>query len=102
MVEEGRERIKNVIYKALYYANNSLDVSGDIPSTREESRFLIGLVFRYTLMSVIVDSQRRQNLGVLEHDPNLRLCRNHTTDNTRTGRACCVSDTPSCVRFMMN
>ena len=52
MVEERRERIKNVIYKALYYANNSLDVSGDIQSTREESRFLIGLVFRYTLMSV--------------------------------------------------
>ena len=53
MVEERRERINTVIYKAPYYAKNSLDVSGDIPSTREESQFLIGLVFRYTLMSVI-------------------------------------------------
>jgi hypothetical protein len=48
MVEERRERIKKAIYKALYYANNSLEVSGDIPSTREESQFLIGLVTRYT------------------------------------------------------
>ena len=46
MVEEQRERIKKAIYKALYCANNSLDVSGDIPSTRKESQFLIGLVFR--------------------------------------------------------
>jgi hypothetical protein len=32
----------------------------------------------------------------------LRLCRNHTTDNTRTERACCASDTPSRFGFMMN
>ena len=57
------------INKALYFAQNGLDVSGDIPLTREESEFLIGLVFRYTLMSVIVDSQRRDNLGVLKVNP---------------------------------
>ena len=37
--------------------------------TRTESDFLIGLTFRYTLMNVIVDSQRRNNLGVLKINP---------------------------------
>ena len=37
--------------------------------TRTESDFLIGLTFRYTLMSVIVDSQRRNDLGVLKVNP---------------------------------
>jgi ABC-type transporter lipoprotein component MlaA len=67
---ERRQRMTIAIYKALYFAQNSLDVSGSIPLTEDESRFLIGLVFRYTLMSVIVDSQRRENLGVLKADPN--------------------------------
>jgi hypothetical protein len=57
------------IYKALYFADNGLDVSGNIPLTRTESDFLIGLTFRYTLMNVIVDSQRRNNLGVLKVNP---------------------------------
>src|SRR5208337_2709056 len=50
-------------------ADNGLDVSGNIPLTRTESDFLIGLTFRYTLMNVIVDSQRRDNLGVLKVNP---------------------------------
>ncbi|HTL73003.1 MAG TPA: MlaA family lipoprotein [bacterium] len=67
---QRRQRMLETIYKALYFAQNGLEVSGDIPLTLDESRFLIGLVFRYTLMSVIVDSQRRDNLGVLRTDPN--------------------------------
>jgi hypothetical protein len=67
---ERRQRMVESIYKALYFAENGLDVSGDIPLTREESEFLIGLVFRYTLMSVIENSQQRNNLGVLKVDPN--------------------------------
>jgi phospholipid-binding lipoprotein MlaA len=66
---ERQKRMLDSIYKALYFAENGLDVSGDIPLSREESQFLIGLVFRYTLMSVIVDSQRRDNLGVLKVNP---------------------------------
>jgi hypothetical protein len=31
---------------------------------------VIGLAFRYTLMSVIEDSQRRHNLGVLKENPD--------------------------------
>ncbi|MEI6783718.1 MAG: VacJ family lipoprotein [Verrucomicrobiota bacterium] len=68
--DERRQRMVTAINKALYFAQNGLDISGDIPLSREESHFLIGLMFRYTLMSVIVDSQRRQNLGVLQADPD--------------------------------
>jgi len=67
--DQRQKRTLDAIYKALYFAENGLDVSGDIPLTREESRFLVGLVFRYTLMSVIVDSQRRDSLGVLKENP---------------------------------
>ena len=67
--DEREQRMKDSIYKALYFAQNGLDVSGDIPLTRNESRYLIGLAFRYTLAGVIVDSQRRDNLGVLNVDP---------------------------------
>lgn len=67
---ERRQRMETAIYKALYFTENGLDVSGDIPLTRTESDFLIGLTFRYTLMNVIVDSQRRNNLGVLKTDPS--------------------------------
>ena len=82
---ERRQRMQDAIYKALYFAaqgreksddntqssaQNGLDVSGNIPLSLDESRFLIGLAFRYTLMSAIVDSQRRDNLGVLKVDPD--------------------------------
>ena len=66
---ERRQKMDESIYKALYFADNGLDVSGNIPLTRAESDFLIGLSFRYTLMNVIVDSQRRNNLGVLKVNP---------------------------------
>ncbi len=67
--DQRQKRTFDAIYKALYFAENGLDVSGNLPLTRRESQFLIGLVFRYTLMSVIVDSQRRHNLGVLKRNP---------------------------------
>jgi phospholipid-binding lipoprotein MlaA len=68
--EERRKRMEESVYKALYFADNGLDVSGNIPLTRTESDFLIGLAFRYTLMNVIMDSQRRNNLGVLKVNPD--------------------------------
>jgi len=67
--DERQKRMNETIYKALYFAKHGLEVSGDIPLTRNESDYLIGLAFRYTLMGVIVDSQRRDNLGVLKVDP---------------------------------
>ena len=67
---ERRKRMEQTVYKALYFADNGLDISGNIPLTRTESDFLIGLTFRYTLMNVIMDSQRRDNLGVLRVNPD--------------------------------
>ena len=66
---ERHVRRENALYAAMYFAENGLDALGDIPLTREESQFLVGVVFRYTLMCVIQNSQRRHNLGVLKHDP---------------------------------
>jgi phospholipid-binding lipoprotein MlaA len=67
---ERQKRMKESIYKALHYADSGLDISGSIPLTRTESDFIIGLAFRYTLMSVIVDSQRRHNMGALKVKPD--------------------------------
>ncbi len=67
---EREQRMKDAIYKALYFANNGLDISGNIPLSEDESSFLIGLAFRFMLMSSIVDTQQRHNLGVLKYDPN--------------------------------
>jgi phospholipid-binding lipoprotein MlaA len=66
---ERQQRIDESIYKALYFADGRLDVLGDIPLSRTESDFLIGLSFRLTLADVIEDSQRRNNLGVLKINP---------------------------------
>jgi len=67
---ERRQRMEESIYKALYFADDGLDISGNIPLTRIESDFLIGLTFRYTLMNIIEDSQRRHDLGVLKVKPD--------------------------------
>jgi phospholipid-binding lipoprotein MlaA len=80
--DQRKKQMLDSIYKALYFAQNGLDVSGDIPLTRTESQFLIGLVFRYTLMSVIVDSQRRDNLGVLKVNPD-SFVRHNSYDEIR-------------------
>src|SRR5271157_4360318 len=66
---ERWKRMEEALHKALYFADNGLDVSGNIPLTRAESDFVLGVVFRYTLMNVIVDSQRRENLGALKVNP---------------------------------
>jgi hypothetical protein len=88
--DQRRQRMLDSIYKALYFAqknnnafagnengfdtsaaNNVLATASEkIPLTLDESKYLIGLMFRYTLTGVIMDSQRRDNLGVLKADPD--------------------------------
>jgi ABC-type transporter lipoprotein component MlaA len=68
--KERYQRMQDALYKALYFADSGLDISGNIPLTRTESDFLIGAVFRLTLIDAIMDSQRRQNLGVLKTNPD--------------------------------
>lgn len=65
-----RQWMEDALYKAMYFTDSGLDVSGNLPLTRVESDFLIGAEFRLILMDVIMDSQRRHNLGVLKTDPN--------------------------------
>jgi len=67
---ERNKRMQDAIYTALYFANNDLNISGNIPLTRIQSDFLVGLAFRYTLISVIEDTQRRHNLSVLKVNPD--------------------------------
>ena len=79
---ERGERMQNAIYKALHFADNGLDISGDIPLTREESQFLIGLYFRNTLMGTVVESQTRTNLHILKSDPK-KFIRRDVYDEAR-------------------
>jgi phospholipid-binding lipoprotein MlaA len=66
---ERDQRVKDSIYKALYFAENRINSVCDFPINRTESDFLIGLSFRITLMDAIEESQRRHNLGVLKVNP---------------------------------
>jgi hypothetical protein len=87
--ETRKQHMVNAIFKAMYFAQknknafagneNGLDATAaknvfhlsqeDIPLTLHESQFLVGLMFRYTLMGVIEDSQRRHDLGVMRVAP---------------------------------
>lgn len=88
--EQRQQRMLDALYKALYFAQNNQNAFAanengfdtgsakgvlsatdvKIPMTLDESKFLIGLMFRYTLMGTIMDSQRRENLGVLKTNPD--------------------------------
>jgi ABC-type transporter lipoprotein component MlaA len=68
--ETREQRIKETLYKAVSLAKGELTACSEIPLTREESQFLIGVVFRYQLVNVIQNSQMRHNLGVLKSDPS--------------------------------
>ena len=67
--ETRGQHMKETLMKAVSLAKGELNAGSEIPLTREESQFLIGVVFRYTLMNVIQNSQERHNLGVLKNDP---------------------------------
>jgi ABC-type transporter lipoprotein component MlaA/pimeloyl-ACP methyl ester carboxylesterase len=61
--------IENTFLKVAALSKNSLmpQPSLSLPFDAVESKFLIGLVFRYALRDVIFSSQQRNNQGVLEH-----------------------------------
>ena len=61
--------MKQTLHKAVALAKGDLDTSREIPLTLEESQFLIGVVYRYMLVNVIQNSQERNNMGILKHDP---------------------------------
>jgi len=80
----GRSGCSTQFTRRLYFAKTGWLYPANIPLSREESQFLIGLVFRYTLMSVIVDSQRRDNLGVLKVNPIPSSVKNPTMKSARS------------------
>jgi ABC-type transporter lipoprotein component MlaA len=87
--ETRKKEMLDSIFTALYFAQknqnafagneNGLDVNAaknifhisqeKIPLTLYQSEFLVGLMFRYTLMGVIYDSQSRHDLGVIKVPP---------------------------------
>jgi ABC-type transporter lipoprotein component MlaA/pimeloyl-ACP methyl ester carboxylesterase len=64
---ERTDNIENTFLKVASLSKQKLTPRTSLPFNAIESKFLIGLTFRFILRDVIFDSQRRQNLGVLHH-----------------------------------
>jgi ABC-type transporter lipoprotein component MlaA len=64
--EERTARIKNTIQKTLSLAKGELEPDVELPLTEIEAQFIIGLVYRLTLATIIYNSQTRQDLGILQ------------------------------------
>lgn len=59
-------RINNTFLKVAALSRMSMRPSLTLPFDAVESRFLIGLTFRFILRDIIYDSQRRHNQGLLQ------------------------------------
>ena len=72
--EAGRiDQIENTFLKVAALSKNTLSPQTSLPFNAIESKFLIGLTFRFMLRDIIFSSQRRNNQGVLHHSlRNLR------------------------------
>lgn len=81
--DERAARMEHALLKAVTLARGEMKPTDEIPITRNESQFLIGVLFRYTLRDVIYTSQLRENLGVLENEPG-GLKRQPTYDEIRS------------------
>jgi ABC-type transporter lipoprotein component MlaA/pimeloyl-ACP methyl ester carboxylesterase len=65
--EERTSDIENTFLKVAVLSKNKLTPQTSLPFNAIESRFLIGLTFRFILRDIIFSSQRRHNQGVLRH-----------------------------------
>ena len=61
------DNIENTFLKVAALSKSSLTPQTSLPFNAIESKFLIGMAFRFTLRDVIFSSQRRNNQGVLQH-----------------------------------
>jgi hypothetical protein len=59
--------IENTFLKVAALSGSTLAPRTSLPFSSIESKFLIGLTFRFTLRDIIYSSQRRHNQGVLQH-----------------------------------
>ncbi len=64
---ERADDIENTFLKVAVLSKNSLTPQTSLPFSGIESKFLIGMTFRFTLRDVIFSSQQRNNQGVLKH-----------------------------------
>jgi hypothetical protein len=65
-VEERAQRIEEIFGKVLYLSEGELWPGMDLPFTRIEAEFLIGLAFRLDLQYTILQTQDRHDRGVLQ------------------------------------
>ena len=66
-VAERSDDIENTFLKVAALSQGTLTPRTSLPYDAIESKFLIGLDFRFALRDVIYSSQRRNNQGVLRH-----------------------------------
>ena len=66
-VAERTDDIENTFLKVAALSKDTLTPQTTLPFSAIESKFLIGLTFRFILRDVIYSSQRRDNQGVLHH-----------------------------------
>ncbi len=64
---ERADDIENTFLKVAALSKLTLTPRSSLPFSAIESKFLIGLTFRFMLRDVIFSSQRRNNQGVLQH-----------------------------------
>lgn len=64
---ERTDDIENTFLKVAAMSKETLTPRTTLPFNEVESKFLIGLTFRFILRDIIYSSQRRDNLGVLHH-----------------------------------
>jgi hypothetical protein len=64
---ERTDNIENAFLKVAALSKSTLTPQTSLPFNAIESKFLIGLTFRFMLRDIIFSSQRRNNQGVLHH-----------------------------------
>lgn len=64
---ERNADMENTFLKVAALSQAKLTPETTLPFSSIESRFLVGLVFRFTLRDTIYSSQHRHNLGILHH-----------------------------------
>ena len=64
---ERTSNMENTLLKVAALSKNKLTPQTSLPFNAIESKFLIGLAFRFILRDMIYSSQRRNNQGILRH-----------------------------------
>jgi pimeloyl-ACP methyl ester carboxylesterase len=66
-VAERTDDLENTFLKVAALSKLTLTPRSSLPFSAVESKFLIGMTFRFMLRDIIFSSQRRNNQGVLQH-----------------------------------